>query len=91
VVWGAGSKGITFLNVLKSENVIEFVIDVNPHKHGLYVPGTGQQVVAPDMLTDIQPDVVIVMNPIYLDEINKMIAERQIGANRKMRLIDAGH
>ena len=35
VVWGAGSKGVTFLNVLKVESGIDSVVDVNPHKHGI--------------------------------------------------------
>jgi hypothetical protein len=31
--------------------------------------GTGQQIVAPEFLQEYRPDVVIVMNPIYCDEI----------------------
>ena len=73
-VWGAGSKGITFLNVLPRAEAIDFVIDINPHKQGLFVPGTGQQVVAPERIPAICPEVIIVMNPVYLDEIQKMIA-----------------
>ena len=55
VVWGAGSKGVTFLNVLKSDGAIDYLVDINPYKQGLYVPGTGQQVVSPDMLAEIWP------------------------------------
>jgi len=72
-VWGAGSKGITFLNVLPRAEAIDFVFDINPHKQGLFVPGTGQQVVAPERIPAICPEVIIVMNPVYLDEIQKMI------------------
>ena len=36
---------------------------------GTYLAGGGQEIVTPDRLTDYRPDDVIVMNPIYLDEI----------------------
>ena len=35
----------------------------------MYMAGTGQQVVAPSFLTENRPDVVIVMNGIYCNEI----------------------
>ena len=89
VVWGGGSKGITFLNVLKSDGVIDYLVDINPYKQGLYVPGTGQQVVSPDMLAEIDPQVVIVMNPLYMHEVKKMIAERQVGRDEDLQLIPA--
>jgi SAM-dependent methyltransferase len=69
VVWGAGSKGVTFLNVLKDRETIPFVVDLNPHKQGRYVAGTGQKVVPPEFLREYRPTHVIVMNPLYLDEI----------------------
>jgi SAM-dependent methyltransferase len=87
VVWGAGSKGITFLNVLPGAAVIDYVIDINPHKQGLYVPGTGQQVVSPDRLPEIRPDVIIVMNPLYVDEIDNMITDLNLPKDQEIRLI----
>lgn len=71
VVWGAGSKGVTFLNVLKASDQIEYVVDINPRKHGMFVAGAGQRIVPPEFLRDHQPDVVIVMNPIYKNEIQQ--------------------
>jgi hypothetical protein len=44
VVWGAGSKGVTFLNSLQVKDQIKFVIDLDPKKEGNYVPGTGQKI-----------------------------------------------
>ena len=71
VVWGAGSKGVTFLNTFKN-SPIEYAVDINPNKQGTYVAGTGQQVVSPDFLREYQPDVIIVMNPIYGREIRQL-------------------
>lgn len=78
VVWGSGSKGVTFLNILQAEDVIEHVVDVNPRKQGMYVAGTGQQIVAPDFLREYRPDRVIVMNPIYEDEIRGMLGHMEL-------------
>lgn len=78
VVWGAGSKGITFLNVLRTNDLIDYVVDINPYKQGRHVPGTGQQVVSPDALADIKPQVVIAMNPLYTDEIKQIIAKSHL-------------
>ena len=72
VVWGAGSKGVIFLNILKCEDLIEYVVDLNPRKQGMYVAGTGQKIVPPEFLRDYQPDIVIVMNPIYENEIRQL-------------------
>lgn len=73
VVWGVGTKGTMFLNFLKLQNQIEYVVDINPRKHGMYVAGTGQQIVPPEFLQSYQPDVVLVMNPVYEAEIRQMI------------------
>lgn len=74
VVWGAGSKGVTFLNIFKDRGSIDYIVDLNPRKQGMYLPGSGQKIVPPAFLQNYQPDVVIVMNPIYIDEIRQSIA-----------------
>jgi len=71
VIWGAGSKGVTFLNVFKNSQ-IEYAVDINSRKQGMYIPGTGQEIVPPEFLQDYQPDVIIVMNPIYKNEIQEL-------------------
>lgn len=73
VTWGAGSKGVMFFNFLKMQNPIEYIVDINPRKQGMYVPGTGQKIVPPEFLQEYKPDVVIVMNPIYQDEIRGIL------------------
>jgi len=70
VIWGTGSKGVTFLNTFKNSN-IEYAVDINPEKQGKYVAGTGQQIVSSDFLQKYKPDVIIIMNPIYEREIRQ--------------------
>ncbi len=75
VVWGAGSKGVTFLNATEAGGEIAAIVDINPRKQGKFVAGTGQQIVAPARLADIRPDFVIIMNANYRDEIGRALAE----------------
>ncbi len=81
-IWGAGSKGVTFLNALKVGEEIGNIVDLNVHKQGKFVPGTGHQVVSPEHLQDYQPDIVIVMNPIYTNEIAQSL--KGMGVNATM-------
>ena len=75
VIWGAGSKGITFLNLQAGAGRIDYAVDLNPRKHGRYITGTGQRIVPPDFLAEYVPDAIIVMNPLYVDEIRLMVHE----------------
>ena len=70
VIWGAGSKGITFLNSFETGSVVDSVVDVNPRKHGMFVAGTGHRIVPPEHLLDVRPDTVLIVNPVYRDEID---------------------
>jgi SAM-dependent methyltransferase len=74
VIWGAGSKGVSFLTTLGIEEQISYAIDINPHKHDKFMAGTGQAVVGPEFLRSYEPDLVIAMNPIYLEEIGAQLA-----------------
>jgi SAM-dependent methyltransferase len=69
VVWGGGSKGVTFLNVLNARSEIDCVVDINPARQGMFVPGTGQSIIAPENLGRRSPDTILVMNPLYEHEI----------------------
>jgi hypothetical protein len=75
VVWGAGSKGVTFLNMVNAHSLIEYVVDINPRKHGMHLAGTGQQIVPPDFLRKYQPALIILMNAIYKDEVCGLITK----------------
>lgn len=80
VIWGAGSKGVAFLTRLNLKDEIGYAVDINPHKHGTYMAGTGQEIVPPEFLRAYDPGIVIVMNPIYIDEIDQKLKELGIGA-----------
>lgn len=79
-LWGAGAKGVTFLNSLPDDESIELVVDLNPRKQGRYLPGTAHQVHSPEALRDEPPARVIVMNPMYRDEIEAQLHEMHVEA-----------
>lgn len=81
VVWGAGSKGVTFLNVVQHSDWVEAIVDMNPNKQERYVAGTGHRVIAPEELGSIRPDLAIVMNPIYEREIADRISSLGVNCN----------
>jgi SAM-dependent methyltransferase len=70
VVWGASSKAVAFLAALGDENRhVRAAVDINPHKHCKFLPGTGHEIVDPKHLLDLDPELVVAMNPIYVSEI----------------------
>jgi SAM-dependent methyltransferase len=72
VLWGALSKAVSLLTTLGLDRgTIEYVVDISPYRHGKCMPGTGQKIVSPAFLADYQPNLVIAMNPIYLQEIRR--------------------
>lgn len=70
VAWGSGSKATGFLTSLGADDLVHAVVDINPIRHGTFVAGTGHEIVAPAALAEIRPDLVVVMNPIYVGEIS---------------------
>jgi hypothetical protein len=75
VAWGAGAKATTFLNIVDpAGSVISHVVDINPRKAGRFVPGTGQRIIEPNELRELRPDLVILTNQLYREEITLNIA-----------------
>jgi len=73
IVWGSGSKCVAFMTTLGVKDEIEFIVDINPYRHGKFIPGVGKQIVPPEFLKQYKPDTVIVMNPVYCNEIRQKL------------------
>jgi SAM-dependent methyltransferase len=85
VIWGGGSKGVSFLTTLGIDDEIREAVDVNPYKQGRFLSGAGQSVVSPAELKTVCPDIVIVMNPIYVPEIQSMLND--LGVETSVRAV----
>ncbi len=70
---------MSFLNALNCEGVIQYVVEINPHKQGKYIPGTGQKIVPLEFLAEYQPDIVIITNALYEREMKQQA--RELGVN----------
>lgn len=77
VLWGSGSKAVAFLTTLGVHDEVEHVVDINPYRVGKFLPGTGQRIVAPAFLRAFRPDNVVIMNPIYLREVERELARQR--------------
>ena len=75
VIWGSGSKGVSFISNLTLGDELAAAVDINPHKWGKFMVGSQHEIIEPERLKAIGPDLVVAMNPIYLDEIGAQLNE----------------
>lgn len=81
VVWGALSKGVSFLTTLGlGADQVRYVVDINPHRQGNFMAGTGQAIVAPEALRQVRRPAIVVMNPIYHGEILQQLRSSGVEA-----------
>ncbi|MGH3648019.1 MAG: class I SAM-dependent methyltransferase [Micromonosporaceae bacterium] len=80
LLWGAGARGVAFLNAVDPQRRIAGVTDVNPGKWGRYLPVTGHLVSPPATVAALRPDTVIITNPAYRGEIAEQLAELGVTA-----------
>ncbi|HEV2270525.1 MAG TPA: class I SAM-dependent methyltransferase [Steroidobacteraceae bacterium] len=79
-IWGSGSKCVALISALGlasgTGSEPAAIVDINPHKHGKFLAGSGLQIVGPDALGKLRPEVVLIMNSIYTEEIRHELAAR---------------
>jgi C-methyltransferase C-terminal domain/Putative zinc binding domain/Methyltransferase domain len=72
--YGAAAKGNTLLNYCGVKNdMIDFVVDANPHKQGKYLPASHIPVMNEEFLKDSKPDFVIILPWNLKEEITKQL------------------
>lgn len=78
-VWGSGSKCVAFLSALGDRaGLVETVVDINPRREGRYLAGTGHAIAAPQALRRCPPDVIVVMNALYCQEVAACLQRMEI-------------
>lgn len=75
VLWGGGAKAVSFASFVDNAGSIQRVVDINPGKQGSFLGGGGQPIVAPEDLVGDPPDVIVVMNAVYVAEIKDTLRE----------------
>jgi len=62
VCYGAAAKGNTMLNYCEIGNeFIDYIVDQNPHKQKLFLPGTHIPIKDPDEIRKTKPDYVVII------------------------------
>jgi SAM-dependent methyltransferase len=60
--YGAPAKGNTLLNYCGiGTDFIDFTVDLNPTKQGLFMPGSHIPILAPEVIAGEQPDLVVIL------------------------------
>ena len=76
--YGAAAKGSTLINYSDiGTELVDFVVDRNTHKQGLYMPGQHIPVLAPEALLERNPDYVLLLAWNFAEEILQQQKEYQ--------------
>jgi SAM-dependent methyltransferase len=60
--YGAPGKGNTMLNHCGVRaDLLPFTVDMNPNKHGMYLPGSHIPVLAPEEIAESRPDYIVIL------------------------------
>ena len=75
VGYGAPGKGNTLLNYCGIRtDLLDYTVDRNPYKHGLYTPGTHIPIFPPEKIAETRPDYILVLPWNLIDEIASQLA-----------------
>ena len=73
--YGAPGKGNTLLNYCGIRtDLISYTVDRNPHKHGMFLPGTHIPIFPPERIRQTRPDYVFILPWNLKDEIMEQLA-----------------
>lgn len=74
VIWGASSRGVLLTTYLKNSLIpIEAIVDINPNRVGLYVPGTSIKVLGLADVMDLDKESeILITNRNFTEEIKKI-------------------
>jgi hypothetical protein len=74
--YGAAAKGSTLLNTFQiGAETLDFVVDRNPHKQGLHMPGVRIPIAPAERLAEAMPDYTLLLTWNFADEILRQQAE----------------
>ena len=60
--YGAAAKGTIFLNYCNiGSDMIDFIVDINPHKQHMLMPGVKIPIIAPELIQEHKPDYILIL------------------------------
>lgn len=86
--YGAAAKGNTLLNYSGVDSdLIEYVVDLNPHKQGNFLPGSRIPIVSDQVLAENAPDVLLILPWNIADEVRNQLSDLSGSGMRFLRAI----
>jgi hypothetical protein len=86
--YGAAAKGNTLLNYSGiNSDLIEYVVDLNPHKQGSFLPGSRIPIVSGQMLNENPPDILLVLPWNIIDEVRLQLNQLSVDGMKFLRAI----
>ena len=75
VGYGAPGKGNTLLNYCGIRtDLLDYTVDRNPYKHGLFTPGTHIPIHPPERIAETRPDYIVVLPWNLMTEISEQLS-----------------
>ena len=81
LLWQAGGKALAVLALADVDDAIAGVVDGNPVKRGLYLPGTSRSILGPQDVSALEPRHVVVMNAVYVEEVGRSLVDAGVTAD----------
>jgi 2-polyprenyl-3-methyl-5-hydroxy-6-metoxy-1,4-benzoquinol methylase len=73
--YGAAAKGTIFLNYCNiGSDMIDFIVDINPHKQDKLMPGVKVPIIAPELIQEHKPDYILILPWNIKEEIMNQLA-----------------
>ncbi len=72
--YGAAAKGISLLNYIDGAQAVEYVVDLSPHKQGLFLPGTHLPIYSPERVFETRPDYLLILAWNIKDEVMEQMS-----------------
>jgi hypothetical protein len=86
--YGAAAKGNTLLNYCGIDShLIDYVVDLNPHKQGNFLPGSRIPIVSATELEQNTPDVLLVLPWNLAGEIKAQLSSFTVNGMKLLRAI----
>lgn len=80
MLWQGAAKTVGLLAALTRRDLVHSAVDLSPQRHGKFLPGSGLQVHAPEQLRQIDPQYIVLMNPVYVTEVQNQLDGLGVGA-----------
>jgi len=73
-IWGAGARALLFLHQIENRDRIGRVVEINPVRQGKYLAGVGVRIDPPESLRTFDPDLILISNSAFAEEIRQQAA-----------------